>query len=49
MKLKKILRILFILVSISATIYFVPWLILRAWLAPIPDTIQEQVDMAMNY
>ncbi|WP_439473579.1 serine hydrolase domain-containing protein [Algoriphagus formosus] len=49
MKLKKALRILFILVSISATIYFVPWLILRAWLAPIPDTIQEQVDMAMNY
>ncbi|WP_026946803.1 serine hydrolase domain-containing protein [Algoriphagus marincola] len=49
MKLKKVLRILFILVSISATIYFVPWLILRAWLAPIPDTIQEQVDMAINY
>ncbi|GAB2493758.1 serine hydrolase domain-containing protein [Algoriphagus taiwanensis] len=49
MKLKKILRILFILVSISATIYFVPWLILRAWLAPTPDTIQEQVEMAINY
>ncbi|MDN3204184.1 serine hydrolase domain-containing protein [Algoriphagus sediminis] len=49
MSFKSFFRILFIVASIICTIYFVPWLILRAWLAPTPDTIQEQVDMAMNY
>jgi CubicO group peptidase (beta-lactamase class C family) len=49
MKAKTIFRILIPLVAVACTIYFVPWLILRAWLAPTPDTIQEQVDMAMNY
>ncbi|WP_209329772.1 serine hydrolase domain-containing protein [Lunatimonas salinarum] len=49
MKAKSIFRILMPLFAVACTIYFVPWLILRAWLAPIPDTIQEQVDMAMKY
>lgn len=47
--MKKYLLWLIILISIESTIYFVPWLILRAWLSPTPDTIQEQVEMAMNY
>jgi CubicO group peptidase (beta-lactamase class C family) len=29
--------------------FFVPWVIVRAWLAPLPDTVQEQVDNALNY
>ncbi|NVJ86669.1 MAG: beta-lactamase family protein [Algoriphagus sp.] len=49
MSTKSIFRILMSLVAIVCTVYFTPWLILRAWLAPIPDTIQEQVGMAMNY
>lgn len=48
-RMKKILKWLLPLISIASTIYFVPWLILRAWLAPTLDTIQEQVDMAINY
>ena len=28
---------------------FVPWVMVRAWLAPLPDTIQEQLDGALQY
>lgn len=28
---------------------FTPWIILWAWLAPLPDTVQEQVDNALDY
>ncbi len=27
---------------------FIPWVIVRAWLAPLPDTIQEQINSAIN-
>ncbi|MCS5490696.1 serine hydrolase domain-containing protein [Algoriphagus limi] len=49
MKTKTIFRILMPLIAIASTIYFTPWLILRAWLAPLPDTVQEQVDKAIDY
>ena len=29
--------------------YFVPWVMLWAWLQPIPDTVQEQVDQALKH
>ncbi len=45
---KRILRIAFIIASISS-LYFVPWVIVRAWLAPLPDTVQEQVNDATGY
>ena len=35
--------------AIIATILFTPWLLLRAWLAPLPDNIQEQVHDAIGY
>ncbi len=44
---KRILRIVFIIASISS-LYFVPWILVRAWLAPLPDTVQEQVDEAIG-
>lgn len=28
---------------------FIPWVVVRAWLAPLPDTIQEQLDNALSY
>ena len=28
---------------------FIPWVMVRAWLAPLPDTVQEQVDNALDY
>lgn len=48
-KQTSLLKIIIPVISIAASAYFVPWLILRAWLEPTPDTIQEQVDMAINY
>jgi CubicO group peptidase (beta-lactamase class C family) len=47
-KTKRILRIAFIVASISS-LYFVPWLLVKAWILPLPDTIQEQVDEAIGY
>lgn len=41
--LKKILRIVFILASISS-LYFVPWILVKAWILPLPDTVQEQLE-----
>ena len=29
--------------------FFVPWILVRAWLAPLPDTVQEQVNEAIGY
>ena len=45
---KKIIRFLFILGSI-ASLFFVPWPLVIAWITPTPRTIQEQVDKAADY
>ena len=47
-KTKRILRIVFIVASISS-LYFVPWLLVKAWILPLPDTIQEQADEAIDH
>jgi CubicO group peptidase (beta-lactamase class C family) len=44
-KIKKVLRILLPIVTIIS-MFFVPWVLLRVWLAPLPDTVQEQVTEA---
>ncbi len=36
-------------VAIICVVIFVPWVIVRAWLAPLPHTIQEQLIDALNY
>lgn len=46
--MKKILRIAFIIASISS-LYFVPWILVKAWILPLPDTIQEQLDEAIDH
>lgn len=33
----------------TISLYFVPWPIVKAWLKPLPDTVQEQVDKAADY
>ena len=45
--IKRILRIVFIMVSI-ASLYFVPWIVVKAWIRPLPDTVQEQVNDAIE-
>ena len=47
-QIKRILRIAFILASISS-LYFVPWILVRAWIMPLPDTVQEQLNEGINY
>lgn len=42
------LRILFIIASICS-LYFVPWILVKAWIMPLPDTVQEQIDDAIGY
>lgn len=45
---KRVLRIVFILASISS-LYFVPWILVKAWILPLPDTVQEQLDQAIEH
>ena len=47
-QIKRILRIVFIIASISS-LYFVPWILVRAWIMPLPDTVQEQLNEGINY
>ena len=45
---KRILRIVFIIGSITS-LFFVPWILVWAWILPLPDTIQEQADEAIGH
>ncbi len=45
---KQIFRIVFITASIGS-LYFVPWILVKAWILPLPDTVQEQVDEAIGH
>lgn len=45
---KNLFRIaLFLGTAIS--LYFVPWLLLKAWILPLPDTVQDQLDEAIGH
>ncbi|NNL79914.1 MAG: beta-lactamase family protein [Flavobacteriaceae bacterium] len=45
---KHIFRIV-LLIGTVISLYFVPWVLLKAWITPLPDTVQEQVDDALDY
>lgn len=45
----RLLRIIMPIVAIICTIIFVPWDIIWVWLVPLPDTVQEQVDSAIDH
>lgn len=45
----QILRIVMPAIALTSIIIFPPWLTIRAWLAPLPDTVQQQVDKATRY
>ena len=38
----------FIIASISS-LFFVPWVLVKAWVLPLPDTVQEQVNEAIGH
>ena len=45
----KILRIVMPIVAIVCVVVFPPWNGIFAWLAPLPDTVRQQVDEAVDY
>jgi len=45
---KRILRIV-LLIGTIISLFFVPWILVRAWITPLPDTVQEQVNEAIGY
>lgn len=47
MSTKNIIRILLVVGTITS-LYFVPWPIVKAWAKPLPDTVQEQVNEAID-
>ncbi|MEQ8575738.1 MAG: serine hydrolase, partial [Fulvivirga sp.] len=42
------IRIALIIGSISS-LAFVPWILLKAWISPLPDTVQEQLNEAIDH
>jgi D-alanyl-D-alanine carboxypeptidase len=44
---KRIVRIVFIMASIGS-LYFVPWIVVKAWIMPLPDSIQEQLNETIS-
>ncbi|MGQ3678838.1 serine hydrolase domain-containing protein [Tenacibaculum discolor] len=47
-KAKWIVRAL-LLIGTVVSLFFVPWILVKAWILPLPDTVQEQVDEAIGY
>lgn len=45
---KWILRVA-LLVGTVVSLFFVPWLLVKAWILPLPDTVQEQLDEAIGH
>lgn len=45
---KQIFRIA-LFVGTFISLWFVPWILVKAWLLPLPDTVQEQVDQTLSY
>ncbi|MEL6835335.1 MAG: serine hydrolase domain-containing protein [Bacteroidota bacterium] len=45
---KQIFRVV-LLLGTAISLFFVPWLLVKAWILPLPDTIQEQVDEAIGH
>ncbi len=45
---KQILRIV-LLISTTISMFYVPWILVWAWILPLPDTVQEQVNEAIDH
>ena len=38
-----------LLAGTIVSLFFVPWLLVKAWILPLPDTVQEQLDEALGH
>lgn len=45
---KQVLKIT-LLLGTAISLFFVPWLLVWAWILPLPNTVQEQVDEAIGH
>jgi len=45
---KQIFRIV-LFVGTFISLWFVPWILVKAWILPLPDSVQEQVDQTLSY
>lgn len=45
---QRIVRIVFIIASIGS-LYFVPWILVWAWILPLPNTVQEQLEESIGH
>lgn len=45
---KQIFRVV-LLLGTAISLFFVPWLLVKAWILPLPDTVQEQLDQAIGH
>ncbi|NER16573.1 serine hydrolase domain-containing protein [Spongiivirga citrea] len=45
---KQIFRVV-LFVGTFISLWFVPWILVKAWILPLPDTVQEQVDQTLSY
>ncbi|MCB0493657.1 MAG: beta-lactamase family protein [Cyclobacteriaceae bacterium] len=47
-KNKLIIRLVLVLGTI-VSMFFVPWILVKAWILPLPDTVQKQLDEAVGH
>ncbi len=45
---KRIIRIVLLIGTITS-LFYVPWILVKAWILPLPDTVQEQVNEAIDH
>ncbi|WP_299099949.1 serine hydrolase [uncultured Winogradskyella sp.] len=45
---KQVFRVL-LLLSTFISLWFVPWILLKAWILPLPETVQAQVEQSLSY
>jgi len=47
-KTRNIIRVL-LFAGTAISLFFVPWLLLKAWIIPLPETVQGQLDEAVSH
>ncbi|PIQ49319.1 MAG: serine hydrolase [Cytophagales bacterium CG12_big_fil_rev_8_21_14_0_65_40_12] len=47
-KAKRIFKLIFIIASIGS-LYFVPWILVKAWILPLPNTVQAQLEQGIDH
>lgn len=49
---KKQFKLIFRIILLTGTVismFYVPWILVKAWILPLPDTVQEQVNEAIGH